>query len=71
MRKISDHILGTDVKLRTNSYATLYHGLQHMDELVLANQQILIYTLSVWTLDAVSKTCLGRWTIELDGEKEP
>ena len=50
--------MGTAGEVGMNSNSMFSYGLQHMDTLVLADQQKLIYISSVWTLDTAYTTFL-------------
>ena len=55
-----------DGEARTNSFDTFFYGSLHMDVVVFADEQELIYIKSVWTHDVVWKTCRERWMIVTD-----
>ena len=46
------------------------YGFLHMDTPVLADQQKVIFTISVVTLDAVKRTCQKQWLTVGDSKKE-
>ena len=50
--------------------AKLFYGLLHMDAPGLANQQGLTYIISIWSQNAVLKTCQEQWAIGTDSKRE-
>ena len=44
--------------------------LQHMDTLVLTNQQRFTYISTVQTLDAFKRTCQEQWLLATNGDEE-